>query len=87
MRTDGNKSQVNNLLLNNKIITNGKEAYIKYHITTTAGRIAECLQRHNLLKERIKKINPLQKGLPYIVVYLFHEQGRENKPLLQWAER
>jgi hypothetical protein len=51
------KTQVQVLLLKDKIIADKEDKNIQQRIRPSAGRIAKGLQRHNLAERRIEKIN------------------------------
>jgi hypothetical protein len=57
MRFECNKSQVQNLLVQNKIVGQEKNNNIKNCIKAPTGGITKALQRKNLSKRRIKKVN------------------------------
>jgi hypothetical protein len=60
------------VLIENKMITEGKQSDIESRIYTAAGRIPESLQRHDFFKRRIKKVDAVQNCSPEGMVQIFH---------------
>jgi len=52
-----NKSQIQHFLVQNKIVGQEKNKYVQNGVKAPAGSIPETLQRENLSKRGIKKIN------------------------------
>jgi len=57
MRFEGKKSQLQVLFVQDEIKADKKHENIQQRIRPAAGRIAECLQRHDPAKRRIKEID------------------------------
>ena len=82
------KPQVQNFLMQNKIVTNIINENIQYHITAATHCITKSLQRHKFFKRRIKLIyktcdlifqNNSFKGLRYLH-YLIKKPRRKILP-------
>ena len=78
MRTDGDGSQVQDLFVQDKIISQEVNKDVQRRVAAAAGGIAVHLQRHYFFKKGIKKINEAQQKSSYLVVHCSHA-GREGK--------
>ena len=72
MRTDSNASNMQDLVLQDKVVCNKKDKNIKSRITSATGSIPISLQRHERLEWRIKKIHQVKNCGSYFFMNEFH---------------
>lgn len=66
MRPYSNKRQLYRLFMQDEIVANKEKADIQTGIKTTAGGIAESLERHDFTERRVKNIHHPQNNALYV---------------------